>query len=246
VALEDRITISMPEGGELELQLAGLGSRFIAFTVDLIIQLLVIVVLVLVTGGTSGGVNLDQVVLVIGVFVVWFGYPIAFELLARGRTPGKRLTHLRVVRDQGEAVDLPASVIRNLVRVFDGPTLLCLPSIAAILATQYNQRPGDIAAGTLVIRDTPLSRRPEGSQSIRASSALRPDWDVSSVSAEELATVRGFLARRETFEREARAALARRLADGLAQKVAGATREGSAEEFLEALVELKLERSGDR
>ena len=43
--LDDRITIAIPEGGELEVDLPGLGSRFIAGTVDLIIQLLVVVVL---------------------------------------------------------------------------------------------------------------------------------------------------------------------------------------------------------
>ena len=86
-------------------------------------------------------------------------YPIAFELLARGRTPGKRLTHLRVVRERGDAVDLPSSVIRNLVRLLDGQTLLWKqPTIISILATgNRNQRPGDIAGGTLVIRDAPLS-----------------------------------------------------------------------------------------
>src|ERR671914_416746 len=35
---EDRLTITTPEGVELELQLAGLGSRFIAQVLDLLIK----------------------------------------------------------------------------------------------------------------------------------------------------------------------------------------------------------------
>jgi uncharacterized RDD family membrane protein YckC len=241
--LDDRITIAIPEGGELELQLAGLGSRFIAGTVDLIIQLLVVVVLLLVTGAVSGGRRLDLVVFVIGTFVVWFGYPIAFELLARGRTPGKRLTHLRVVRERGDAVDLPSSVIRNLVRLLDGQTLLYVPTIISILATKRNQRPGDIAGGTLVIRDAPVSSTHTPPPAPSWASAVRADWDVSGISADEIRAVRRFLERRETLDREARVALAVRLADGLAAKVAGAPRGGEAEEFLQTLVELKSERA---
>jgi uncharacterized RDD family membrane protein YckC len=241
--LDDRITITMPEGGDVELQLAGLGSRFIAGTVDLIIQLVVVIVLVLLTGAVSGGGHLDLVVFVIGFFLLWFGYPIAFELLARGRTPGKRLTHLRVVREHGEAVDLPASVIRNLVRLLDGTTLLYVPTIVSILATKRNQRPGDLAGGTLVIRDAPVSSTKTPPAAPSWASAVRGDWDVSGVSADEIAAVRRFLERRETLDREARVTLAIRLADGLAAKVAGAPREGEAEEFLQTLVELKSERA---
>jgi uncharacterized RDD family membrane protein YckC len=247
VDLEDRITIPLPEGGVITLQLAGLGSRFIAGTVDLIIQLVLVVVLVLLTGAVSGGGHLDLVAFVIGAFLAWFGYPIAFEVLARGRTPGKRFTQLRVVREDGNAVDLSASAIRNFVRLLDGQTLLYVPTVISILATQRNQRPGDLAAGTLVIRDAPRgATRENPSVGPHASLAIREDppaWDVSGVSQEELAAVRSFLDRRDTLDREARSALAERLATGLAAKVAGAQRQGSAEQFLLTLVELKMDRS---
>jgi uncharacterized RDD family membrane protein YckC len=244
--LEDHITVAVPEGGELSLQLAGLGSRFIAGATDLIIQLLVVVVLVLVTGAVSGGGQLDLVVLVIGLFLVWFVYPIAFEVLARGRTPGKRLSHLRVVRENGDAVDLSASTIRNLVRVVAGLTFFYVPTTISILATKKNQRPGDLAAGTLVIRDTPASNTKNQLAVAPASDSatdITRDWDLSGVTADEIATVRAFLARRQTLDRQARTALATRLANGLAAKIPGASREGSAEEFLQTLVDAKSERA---
>lgn len=244
--LDDRITIATPEGVELHLQLAGLASRSIAGSVDLIIQLLAILLLALVTGPLLGAGKLNTVAFVIGAFLIWFFYPVLFEVLARGRTPGKRLSHLRVVRETGAAVDLQASAIRNLMRIVDGLLLLYVPSVISILATRNNQRPGDIAAGTLVIRESPaLASRTAPAPSaagVRTVAAADADWDVSAITAEELATVRRFLDRRETLDRRARYELALRLASGLRPKVAGAPARTDPERFLETLAAVKAGR----
>ena len=237
--LEDRVTIATPEGVELQLALAGLGSRFIAGVIDLIIQLVVVVVLALLTGALSGGGALNTVVFVVGAFLVAFFYPVLFEVLAGGRSPGKRVNHLRVVRENGTPIDFPASAIRNLLRLLDGPPLLYLPTTVSIVATARNQRPGDLAAGTLVIREAPVLAAAPVSPPARA---LPADWDVSAVTPQELAAVRRFLARRESLERRARHELALRLANGLGAKVAGARLRGDPERFLETLAELKTRR----
>lgn len=262
--LDDRITIATPEGIELELQLAGLGSRFIAGAVDLIIQLTVTLALVLLTGDVFAGGNLNAVALILGAFAIWFLYPIVFEVLNRGRTPGKLFNHLRVVRQSGAPVDLPASALRNLVRILDGPLLSYLPTIVSIVVTARNQRPGDIAAGTLVIREAPRpkvtaraarpapapapptpappSLAPPSLAPPRATAAdgVLPAWDVTAITTAELAAVRRFLERRETFDSEAREQLASRLAGGLSTKVAGAPSPiEDKERFLQTIVELK-------
>jgi uncharacterized RDD family membrane protein YckC len=236
VELDDRVTIATPEGIELELQLAGLGSRFIAGVTDLIIQIVLLVILVIVTGGLSGGQSLNTAVAVIAVFVILFFYPILFEVLARGRTPGKRLTQLRVVRDTGAPDDLPASAIRNLMRIVDGPLLLYLPTVISIIATAHNQRPGDLAAGTLVIREG-SGHRPSDRGATRVD--LPASWDVSAITPQELAAIRQFLERRTTLDRKARSELAARLANGLGAKVAGAQLRGDPEAFLQTLADLK-------
>src|SRR5690349_2446379 len=111
--LDDRLVIATPEGVELELQLAGLGSRTAAGLVDLVLQLLLIVAcaVALRSAGDAGAAALS-----IAVFVVFFGYYPLFEVLAAGRSPGKMLGGLRVVRAGGQPVGLAASSIRNLVR----------------------------------------------------------------------------------------------------------------------------------
>lgn len=243
--LDDTLVIASPEGLEFRLVLAGLGSRFIAGGADLIIQGIFAVILAVVTLSLGG---LLLVVGVIGQFVILLLYPILFEVLAGGRTPGKRMTHLRVLRDDGSPIDLQASSIRNLVRLVDGPALLYLPTLVSLVATRRNQRPGDLAAGTIVVREahTPRrSRRAGRSGDAPPPPAARERYglEASAVTAQELAAVRRFMQRRESLEPAARRELARRLASGLRDKVISAPPELVGEAFLEALVE---ERSDQR
>jgi len=259
VVIEDRITIATPEGVELQVVLAGAGSRFIACVFDIALQILLagaaaIATLVLLGGG------LGTALFAIALFACLYLYNILFEVLAAGRTPGKRLTHLRVVRAHGTPVDLPASAIRNLVRLVDLLPGAYLVGLASIVITRRNQRLGDLAAGTLVIRDSAARRvrRPKRARlpRRRASAAARSGsapaqageldaaggWDVSAVSAAELAAVRRFLERRESLDASARAELAYRLEQGLRAKVAGAPRELAPERFLEMLAQAKASR----
>ncbi|HUA03696.1 MAG TPA: RDD family protein [Solirubrobacteraceae bacterium] len=243
--LDESITIATPEGVELRLQLAGLGSRFIAGGVDLAIMLILLGILAVITGpvaGLSGGVA--GVVFVIGSFVILLFYPILFELLANGQTPGKRMSHLRVLRDSGAPVDLPASAIRNLMRLVDGPLLLYLPSIVSIAVTKRNQRPGDIAAGTIVTREHPAAKASGKVAPPVPPGPVEPAerWDTSAVTPQEVAAVRRFLERRASLERAARRELAVRLADGLRSKVTSAPADLAPEQFLEELERIKRTR----
>jgi uncharacterized RDD family membrane protein YckC len=256
VDLEDRITIGTPEGVQLEIALAGAASRFIAGVIDLTIQFVLIVLAALAAFGLLGS-GLGTAVFAMAAFALVFLYPILFEVLAQGRTPGKRLTHLRVVRGRGTPVDVPASAVRNLMRLIDQqPFPFSLVGLLAIFITKNNQRLGDLAAGTLVIRDRPTEkRRATGDQAAGAASAIAgpaasagsvastvAGWDVSAVTAEEIAAVRRFLARRDQLDAGARAALAYRLEQGLRAKVAGASDGTGPERFLELLVAAKAQR----
>ena len=251
--LEDRITIGTPEGIELQLRLAGAASRYIARGIDLALQLTLIALLFIVTlviGGVAGGVLISgwaAAGFIVSFFAVFYFYNVLFEVLAQGRTPGKRATHLRVVREQGTPVDLPASLVRNLLRLID-ELLFGLPALVAILLTKHNQRLGDLAAGTLVIREAPTPSAhpdslPQATARTAAGQAIETSgWDLSAVSAEELTAIRRFLERRGTLERHARRELAHRLEQGLRAKVAGAPPTQDPERFLEALAQAKSGR----
>jgi uncharacterized RDD family membrane protein YckC len=243
VELEDRITIATPEGIELGIVLAGAGSRFIASVMDLVLELALIGLAALAIFTLLGG-GVGTALFTMAVFAILYLYNVLFEVLGSGRTPGKRATHLRVVRERGTPVDLPASAIRNLLRLIDILPGAYLVGLSSILITQRNQRLGDLAAGTLVIRDGTI-------RSGSAASYAQPDtrvavdasgWDVSAVSVEELAAVRRFLERRDSLERRARLELAHRLEQGLRTKVAGAPDGVDAEGFLEGLARVKANR----
>src|SRR5207253_9899772 len=151
------ITLATPEGVHLELTLAGVGSRFAAALVDLAIQIALLIVIAVVgfvvIGGRSG---FEVAAVTILSFLVFAAYDILFEVFASGRTPGKRLNGLRVVRTDGSPVGFFTSAVRNVLRLADLLPGMYLAGIVSILVTRRNQRLGDLAAGTLVVRE----RRP--------------------------------------------------------------------------------------
>jgi uncharacterized RDD family membrane protein YckC len=249
VEYEDRVRIETPEGVDLDLRLAGLGSRFVATLIDLLIQGSVVIGAGLALVGVeifaedSVASGIGAAVFSIVLFLVILGYDILFEVLASGRTPGKRWTGLRVVRTGGQPVRFLTSAIRNLLRLVDVLPFGYLVGAVAILVTPRNQRLGDVAAGTLVVRErvgeartgTP---RPVAPAAFEAALA----WDVSGVTREELSAVRRFLERREGLTPEARRHLATTLARQLRPKVAGAPDTRSDERFLEEVAAVKAAR----
>jgi uncharacterized RDD family membrane protein YckC len=214
---QDRLRIATPEGVELTVELAGLGSRFAAGLLDVLVRLPLLGA-VGVIAALIGDVG--TAVFYVAIFLVFWVYDIAFEVLGGGRTPGKRWVHLRVLRADGRPVDLPASAVRNLVRLVEGLPLLYLPAAISILATDRNQRLGDLAAGTVVMREVRAARLAPLPQ-FMLSAPLAGPLDTTRVTAEDLAAVQDFLARRANLDPAVRADLAARLAAALRPRVGG-------------------------
>lgn len=246
---EDRISIATPEGVDLRLTLAGLGSRAVARIVDQLIQTGVLIAVALLAGLAGGAGSVAGALFLVVLFLVQFGYDVLFETLASGRTPGKRWSGLRVVRSDGGPVGFVPSAVRNLVRLVDFLPGVYAVGMAAVLASRRNQRLGDMAAATLVVRERHGGRRPAPAPAAAASGTWPPTadagavaWDVSAVTADELATVRRFLERRSGLTADARARLAGELADRLRPKVVGPPPGQAPEAFLEALAAAKAAR----
>jgi uncharacterized RDD family membrane protein YckC len=247
VTYEDRISIPTPEGVELELVLAGVGSRLVAALVDFVAKAGLLLALWIIAGavGDEGGGGFLVGIVAVGSFLVWFGYDVAFETMASGRTPGKRAAGLRVVRLGGEPVGFLTAAVRNLLRLVDmQPGILYAVGATTILFSRRNQRLGDLAAGTLVVRErraAPLAA-PRSPGTDFAVADRYAAWDVSAVTSFELVTVRRFLERRWQLDPSARARIGWELAERLRPKVAGAPPGLHPEQFLEALAEAKAAR----
>ncbi len=132
-----------------------------AALLDTIIVYMSLLLLVVVGGGvtgvlgTAGGGFLAVVILLL--FTLIWGYFAAFEAWNGGRTPGKQALGIRVVMDTGQPVTPGAAVVRNLVRLLDCyfPLLPVLPAMLMMFLNKSNKRLGDMAAGTIVVRDRP-------------------------------------------------------------------------------------------
>jgi uncharacterized RDD family membrane protein YckC len=233
--LDDVATVETPEQLELALPLAGVGSRALAFIFDFLIQLIPIVIAMIVLvvsfslqlfkAEDAKGLGEGRLPLMASalfsaiVFATNFLYFTFWDLVSRGQSPGKRALKLRVVRDGGLPIDARSSLIRNLVRTVDMLPGFYLTGLLSIFLSREHKRIGDLAAGTLVIRDhaeavgdasaifqLPSARAASASASAPASSAA------------DRALIEDFLDRRSNLAEGAAARLARNIADQLAPR----------------------------
>ena len=157
---QQKLSIDTPEQINLEYELAGPGSRFMALFVDLMIQGLCAIAIVIVLGiaGVAfhpfrGGGTWMLALTVLLMFAVQWGYFAIFEILWKGQTPGKRQAGIRVINETGRAVSAYEAVARNLLRVVDAlPGPYAVGAIVMFLSPQ-SKRIGDYVAGTVVVHD---------------------------------------------------------------------------------------------
>ena len=140
--------IHTPEGVALRLPAAGPVPRAFAWLIDLMIRfgLLMLASTVFVMLGRFG----TGVYLVLLFLVVW-AYPVVFEAMWHGQTPGKRAMGLRVVSADGAPVGWMASFVRNLMRTVDMLPLGYAFGLASSLVDPWSRRLGDIVARTMVV-----------------------------------------------------------------------------------------------
>ena len=159
--LREHLGVETPEHVELHFELAGVGSRAAAALLDTALVVGGMFLIALVAGAlveSAAALGRWALALLILAYVFsFFGYFALFEALNGGRTPGKKALGIRVVMETGHAVTPTAAVVRNLVRLMDCffPLLPILPGFLMVLLHRRHQRPGDLAAGTIVVRDRP-------------------------------------------------------------------------------------------
>lgn len=143
--------VQTPEGVDLALRVAGPVPRSLAWVVDLGLQGFGLIgaqiAISMLLGGSGVAFGLDAIA---AFLVVWF-YPVFFEVLGHGQTPGKRMLRIRVVQENGTPVGWSASVLRNFLLVADFLPFLYLAGLVSMCVDPSFRRLGDLAAGTLVI-----------------------------------------------------------------------------------------------
>ncbi len=213
--VDEQFQVSTPELVEFGYEVAGVGSRFIAALVDTTL-IAVIYLLIQLAGLAVSAINplngqgtgINYIVLgaltVLGFVILW-GYYVFFETLWNGQTPGKRLSHLRVVREAGSPITFWEALIRNLVRIVDFLPLGYGIGVVTMFVNGRARRLGDFAAGTLVVREGSAVTLPQ----LLARTAVTTDLPASPLAADlnvrlltpaDLYLVREVLARQATLQ----------------------------------------------
>jgi uncharacterized RDD family membrane protein YckC len=220
--LDTTATVDTPERVRFRYRLAGPGQRAAAWCADALVQGLIagIVGAVLalfasipVVGGVGNGV------LLLAMFALQWLYGVFFETVLSGRTPGKVLLELRVVRTDGSPARFPDLLLRNLLRTADFLPLFFGLGVLVMAADKRMRRLGDLVGGTVVVAedktsvlgavriDPPVTD--EERRALPARIELRPD---------ELEVLEALLRRRPQLTRELAEELAKWFAPELAKR----------------------------
>ncbi len=149
------LIVATPERVSFDYQVAGLGTRAIAQMLDLlIVSGLLLAVYFVALAISIVGSTVAIIVGLIGGFVIMFGYFWVSEALWSGQTIGKKAFRLRAVGDRGEPLTFAQAGIRNIVRIVDFLPYAYGVGLIVLFANGKGKRLGDLAAGTIVVKDS--------------------------------------------------------------------------------------------
>ena len=267
----DQFSIETPEQVDLQFPIAGVGSRFIAVMIDHLIQAVPYVLLMIGlaifasnTKSAAGSDKLDTAAKwVIAGFIflnfLWiWGYFALFEGYWNGRTPGKYVMKLRVLKDSGRSITLFESMARNLLRFVDVFPSMYFTGVVTMLCNKQNKRLGDLAAGTIVVHERlaeqPLMRyadaastpsfTPQAQVARAASETLLPADAVAKLKPEDLHVIETFFGRALDLSLQTRSQLAERLAEGMSAKMGSARPAGMEAERMLELIAFRMRSTG--
>lgn len=214
--------IVTPEAVELDLDSAGLASRFLAAVIDVgaIFAVLWAVFTVagvfstLTDGTGSGNEAVAAILLAVGTFAVLVVWPVAWEVATKGRSLGKMALGLRVVTVEGAPIKLRHAVVRSLVFLFEVILAFGVVAVAVALFSRRFRRLGDHLAGTVVVRE----RGAGGQGALPRRFHPPPGWeawtahlDAGRLTPDDYRLVRSFLLRSASLPVETRARLGGRI-----------------------------------
>lgn len=247
------------------MPLAGIGSRFIAVLVDTSIWAAGLLLLGLsfwlfqpaMRAFSALSYQWAFAIVILTVFLLNWAYFTLFEAFWNGQTPGKKVARIRVIQRSGRPIGFFESLARNLIRCIDQfpgiPGVLGIYAVGVVtmFVTRQHQRLGDLAAGTLVVREgdqealpwNDLTTRTFTAQILPTAAPSPEPHTLVSLSAEgigklslaDLEVLEGFFARRLDIPLGTRQALAERIAAAIRAKSGLESPAGvSTETFLEA------------
>ncbi|MHC5202205.1 RDD family protein [Myroides sp. LJL119] len=154
------LIINTTQNIPISFQGASLGKRIFAFLLDMVFKILYLILIGIVFTTFIKPIKFDDdfsnaavaILFVLPVII----YSFAFEVLLQGYTPGKRILHIRVIKIDGYQPSVVDYFIRWIMRIVDIWSLTGILGLGSIIASDKNQRLGDMLAGTAVISQLPI------------------------------------------------------------------------------------------
>jgi uncharacterized RDD family membrane protein YckC len=161
--------------------------------------------------GALGGLLIALFVL--AQFIVETGYFIFWEMVTNGRSPGKMLAGLRVVRRDGLPINLKSSALRNVLRIADMLPENYVVGLVSMLLSGSGERLGDHVAGTIVIRLDRPTAAPEIEPSQKGTALVLTRTQLARIGPREIQLLRATLRRVPDLSGERSIALLNEVAD---------------------------------
>jgi uncharacterized RDD family membrane protein YckC len=233
---EDQVDIKTPEYVAIQFQIAGLGSRAAAFIMDqallMLVNILTIVVVFFVMDGMESmplffaRSSFPIAIVVIGLFVLNWGYFFFFEFFSGGRTLGKKVVGIRVIQENGHSITLLSSFIRNLVRLIDSLPTAYFLGIIMIFFHPKHKRLGDLVAGTIVVHERKAKKKKKltpiekeiNLRGLSPNDLEMEDWTLKSFTAKDWKLVSTYASRFQQLPLAERNQLTKQIADLLLPK----------------------------
>ncbi len=221
--IDTTITVETPERVGFRFRIAGPGQRGLAWGLDAVIQLLLALglgAILLVAGSSTDPLaGLTQGALLVAVFSLAWGYGALFEWAWHGRTPGKLVLGLRVVRGDGSPIGLREAVLRNLLRGVDGLPFANGVGAVVTLIDPRMRRIGDLVADTVVVVEQPVELLSEVEISRPVAEEERQLLPAGvRLSRRERRVIEGLLRRREDLAHARVEELAALVAPGISER----------------------------
>nr|WP_312875796.1 RDD family protein [Arthrobacter terrae] len=139
----------------LELRPASFAARSLGAMIDAVVLVLLLIGSALLLW--AGLADLDSAaasaLLLAGAVFVLVILPIGVETLTRGKSLGKLIMGLRIVRDDGGSIRFRQALIRGLLGVFELYMMLGSVAFLVSLFNERSKRLGDMLAGTYAMRE---------------------------------------------------------------------------------------------
>lgn len=215
--MSDELQVATPERVAVDLPIAGLGSRAMAYVVDVgllsAIAMVTYFTLTFFMDPYTAALGLSGLARTLSLVAVFFGmwiYWTLLEVLWNGQTLGKRLLRIRVVRSDGSPVTVFASAVRNLLRIVDFLPACYPVGLITMLVDKRHRRLGDLLAGTVLVRDERID-------------LSRYEQVSATMTVNEVEVATSYLSRFDQFEPAAQLRLGTMLAQRLGISPAPAT-----------------------